>query len=215
MGMPRPLSTTVTPPSARRVTSMREAYPAIASSTELSTTSQMRWWRPRGPVVPMYMPGRSRTASRPSRTVMSLAAYVSRVAVTTLLRGPGGTGKPACGGEIYTRVSLPERRLFPKLLAAPNRRFTAQRWHFRPTGRRSQLHIFDGIGAEFGHEQMPQFRHRVLEERNAAAVVCLDHQHAHLEIQRTSLLGPSRAGDPPPVSGDGHHHEWLAQPESA
>src|SRR5690606_29487984 len=33
----------------------------------------------------MYMPGRSRTASRPSRTVMSLAAYVWRVAVTNTL----------------------------------------------------------------------------------------------------------------------------------
>src|SRR5690606_40212639 len=67
---------------------------------ELSTTSQMRWWRPRGPVEPMYMPGRSRTASRPSRTVMSFAAYVSRVAVTTLLQGFGdlaGAGRPACG----------------------------------------------------------------------------------------------------------------------
>src|SRR3954468_20249644 len=34
------------------------------------------WCSPRGPVDPMYMPGRLRTASRPSSTVMSLAPYV-------------------------------------------------------------------------------------------------------------------------------------------
>ena len=38
-GMPRPLSTTLTAPSARSVTSMWSQYPASASSTELSTTS--------------------------------------------------------------------------------------------------------------------------------------------------------------------------------
>src|SRR5439155_2230559 len=37
----------------------------------------MRWWSPRAPVEPMYMPGRSRTGSSPSRTVMSLAVYVA------------------------------------------------------------------------------------------------------------------------------------------
>ena len=36
---------------------MRVQWPAMASSTELSTTSQTRWWRPLGPVEPMYMPG--------------------------------------------------------------------------------------------------------------------------------------------------------------
>ncbi len=38
-GIPRPLSMTRTPPSASRVTSTALAYPASASSTELSTTS--------------------------------------------------------------------------------------------------------------------------------------------------------------------------------
>ncbi len=52
---------------------MRLANPAMASSTALSTTSQMRWWRPARPVEPMYIPGRLRTGSRPSRTWMSLA----------------------------------------------------------------------------------------------------------------------------------------------
>ncbi len=53
---------------------MRSQKPAMASSTELSTTSQTRWCRPRTPVDPMYMPGRFRTASSPSRTVMSCAS---------------------------------------------------------------------------------------------------------------------------------------------
>src|SRR5579875_924544 len=60
---------------------MRVAYPAMASSTELSTTSQTRWWSPLGPVEPMYMPGRLRTGSRPSRTVMSWAVYSEPIAV--------------------------------------------------------------------------------------------------------------------------------------
>ena len=69
-GMPRPSSMTRTPPSAWSTTSTRVAWPAIASSTALSTTSHIRWCSPRSPVEPMYMPGRLRTASRPSRTVI-------------------------------------------------------------------------------------------------------------------------------------------------
>ena len=71
--MPEPSSATRTAPSAVRVTSMRLQRPASASSTELSTTSHTRWCRPRAPVEPMYIPGRLRTASSPSRTVMFLA----------------------------------------------------------------------------------------------------------------------------------------------
>ena len=41
--------------------------PAITSSILLSTTSVIRWCRPRWSVAPMYMPGRTRTASSPSR----------------------------------------------------------------------------------------------------------------------------------------------------
>ena len=63
-GMPRPLSTTRTEASAQMVTSMLVQTPASASSTELSTTSYTRWWRPRCPVDPMYMPGRLRTGSK-------------------------------------------------------------------------------------------------------------------------------------------------------
>ncbi len=54
---------------------MRLQKPAMASSTELSTTSQMRWCSPFSPVEPMYMPGRLRTGSSPDRTDIWLALY--------------------------------------------------------------------------------------------------------------------------------------------
>src|SRR6266446_4652972 len=75
-GMPRPLSTTVTDSSACTVTLISSAKPAIASSTELSTTSQTRWCKPISPVEPMYIAGRRRTASRPPRTLIDFASYL-------------------------------------------------------------------------------------------------------------------------------------------
>src|SRR6188508_3115224 len=77
--MPEPLSVIVTDVSGWMVISIVLARPAMASSTALSITSYASWCSPRGPVEPMYMPGRSRTGSRPSRTVMSLAVYVALV----------------------------------------------------------------------------------------------------------------------------------------
>ena len=50
---------------------MSSQWPASASSIELSTTSNTRWCRPvPSEVSPMYMPGRLRTASSPSRIWM-------------------------------------------------------------------------------------------------------------------------------------------------
>src|SRR5436190_14143943 len=46
----------------------------------LSTTSQTRWCRPADPTPPMYIPGRLRTGSSPSRTVMSFAEYDDAIA---------------------------------------------------------------------------------------------------------------------------------------
>src|SRR5699024_11846689 len=74
-GIPRPSSVTSTPPSSMRRTMTLEACPAMASSTELSTTSQIRWCKPRGPVEPIYIPRRLRTASKPSRIVIDPALY--------------------------------------------------------------------------------------------------------------------------------------------
>mmetsp|Transcript_3535 Transcript_3535/g.8517 ORF Transcript_3535/g.8517 Transcript_3535/m.8517 type:complete len:223 (+) Transcript_3535:1809-2477(+) len=70
VGIPRPSSTTVQDPSGLMVVEIKVACPAKASSTELSTTSHTRWCKPSGPVDPMYMPGRFRTGSRPSKTVI-------------------------------------------------------------------------------------------------------------------------------------------------
>ena len=125
-GMPRPSSLTRTAPSAWMVTSMRLAYPARASSTELSTTSYTRWCRPRSVVEPIYIPGRLRTASSPSRTVMSDAPYSWGCSVATgakllglnwyepccLSRVPHPLG---CGRHIFFNILpkySPSRRLF-------------------------------------------------------------------------------------------------------
>lgn len=45
--------------------------PPCTSSTALSRTSYTRWCSPLTHVLPMYMPGRMRTASRPLRTCAS------------------------------------------------------------------------------------------------------------------------------------------------
>jgi hypothetical protein len=97
-GMPRPSSRTRQPPSASSVTSMRDAWPAMASSMALSTTSHTRWCRPEEPVDPMYMPGRLRTGSRPSSTWISAAVYRP---VARLSRAMPATIRAACDGSAY------------------------------------------------------------------------------------------------------------------
>src|SRR5690606_25094259 len=75
-GVPRPLSSTETEPSASSSISTRSQCPASASSMALSETSNTMWCRPEpSSVSPMYMPGRLRTASRPLRTLMESAPY--------------------------------------------------------------------------------------------------------------------------------------------
>src|SRR3989344_885326 len=75
IGIPRPSSVTRTRWFGKSVTKIFLAYPAIASSMELSTTSQIKWCRPSAPVEPIYIPGRFRTGSKPSNTKISLAVY--------------------------------------------------------------------------------------------------------------------------------------------
>ncbi len=67
-GMPRPLSCTSADPSGCSTTCTRSQKPPSASSTALSMTSHRQCMSPRVSVEPMYMPGRLRTASRPSST---------------------------------------------------------------------------------------------------------------------------------------------------
>src|ERR1700719_2889746 len=75
-GMPRPLSITVTLLSSCTETLISSQKPAMASSTELSTTSQTKWCRPSSPVEPIYIAGRLRTASIPPKTLIDVASYL-------------------------------------------------------------------------------------------------------------------------------------------
>ncbi len=73
-GMPRPLSVTTRVPPSSSSTSMKLAWPATASSIELSITSAKRWWNAFSSVPPIYMPGRRRTGSSPSSTSIAEAS---------------------------------------------------------------------------------------------------------------------------------------------
>ena len=74
VGMPRPLSVTLTEPSALSWMSIRSQCPASASSIALSDTSNTMWCSPEpSSVSPIYMPGRLRTASRPLSTLIEEA----------------------------------------------------------------------------------------------------------------------------------------------
>src|ERR671914_322485 len=86
----------------------------------------MRWWSPRDPVEPTYMPGRSRTGSRPSRTVMSFAVYVVSVIKKALLLR-----------RFWALGSLPER----PVVRLPRTRRQAGRG--RPRDELSQLRVLD------------------------------------------------------------------------
>ena len=92
-------------------TSMCVAWPAIASSMELSTTSHTRWWRPRTSVEPMYMPGRRRTASRPSRTWMESAPYAA--ALARCRRAVGALGPHAPRAAACSVTALASHRSAP------------------------------------------------------------------------------------------------------
>ncbi len=74
-GTPRPLSLIHIPPSFCIVICISLQKPASCSSMLLSRISQTRWCSPRGPVEPIYMPGRLRTASRPSNITISFPVY--------------------------------------------------------------------------------------------------------------------------------------------
>src|SRR4051812_22152380 len=56
------------------------------------------WCRPRSPVEPMYIPGRLRTASRPSRTVMELPEYAFSVFGRATTWGPSVAQSAAAPG---------------------------------------------------------------------------------------------------------------------
>ena len=74
-GMPRAVSRTSTLWSLCRMIEIEPPWPPRASSTLLSIISHRQCMSPRESVEPMYMPGRLRTASRPSSTDRWRAEY--------------------------------------------------------------------------------------------------------------------------------------------
>src|SRR6266567_7680840 len=83
----------------------------MASSTALSTTSDTSWWRPVVVVEPIYMLGRRRTCSRPSRTWICSAVYATSAPRDLgrlgdcALRAPGGDcALRAPGGDCALRA---------------------------------------------------------------------------------------------------------------
>ncbi len=78
------------------------AVPARASSTALSMISHRQCMRPRESVEPMYIPGRLRTASRPSRTSRFAAVYLSSPP-----EGPEGSGWGESPGSVRGPVHAP------------------------------------------------------------------------------------------------------------
>src|SRR5579859_3364105 len=63
------------------------------------------WCRPYRSVLPMYMPGRLRTAVRPSRTSMSAPVYAAVVAKSSPLASDcsssSGSSNRSCGNATY------------------------------------------------------------------------------------------------------------------
>src|SRR5260370_6276389 len=112
--MPRPLSVIVTAsPPLCSVSVMASACPLRYSSTALSTISQTRWCSPLLSTPPMYMDGRLRTGSRPSRTMMSLPVYVA--ALIALVPNLFRTNDPIIisrkGGKTQRNASYSSLRL--------------------------------------------------------------------------------------------------------
>ena len=104
-------------PSLCSVTVISDACPFIASSTELSTISQIKWCSPAMPTPPMYMPGRLRTGSKSFQgddvfgvVTFRCGAHGSWAELSQVgnIRGGGwsrSTGdKPACDYEPFSNV---------------------------------------------------------------------------------------------------------------
>src|SRR4051812_32983748 len=212
--MPRPSSTTRQPPSASSVTSTRVQKPAIASSTELSTTSQMRWWRPARPVEPMYIPGRLRTGSRPSRTWMSWAPYpalgclASDDTRTSIIGDNVRADLHFCGGDPWMAAgpgaaANPRRELLTSLPPGCDAKADSPRRTPARTGWSAAADAdVDRVDPRPGLFGQPAL-HRLLQEaqlRRPCGVIDLDHQTGAVEAHRLDVRGHGRSdrGIPPP-----------------
>src|SRR6185295_6029076 len=108
-GMPRPSSSTEQLPSGSSVTVICLQWPARCSSTALSTHSQTRWCSAEPSCTsPMYMPGRLRTASSPSSTVMFSEPYVSLAGELSVTTEPSiEAASAACRSVVKVLISYP------------------------------------------------------------------------------------------------------------
>src|SRR6188472_1866033 len=116
----------------------------------------MRWWRPREPVEPMYIPGRRRTGSRPSRTVMSFAVYVASVMKKALQfqrNWPGtSVSELAAGASDYKARGGGPRDEVAKLVVLDRGRESACLGALaRPWTRRRRWSPSAGFGTRFGN----------------------------------------------------------------
>src|SRR5690606_25778728 len=210
VGMPRPLSSTLTDPSGLSSISTRSQWPASASSIALSETSNTMWCRPDpSSVSPMYMPGRLRTASRPVRTLMESAAYSAGVCASSVMpacpafsahlivpRARNVTRRApdfaSCEGDEHTHndqkrarhdVDPPKRARRPQ---KPARLAKGKGGHEVAAKRNERGHQDDGRDVRAGDP-------RQVEE---------PRQHAHIEEDRLGVADhgrdPGREGRPPP-----------------
>src|SRR5262249_22090442 len=158
--MPRPLSMTViASPFLCRVTVMESAWPLRYSSTELSTISQTRWCRPLESVEPMYMLGRLRTGSRPSRTVMEDSAVYRLGAVAEDI-----SGQPRVDfQQRYCRVRFKSRRRLRIQPPAAGRPVdhVHNSDHVVPRHRPPVPGIGRGVGVVPEHEKLVRTEHNV------------------------------------------------------
>ena len=99
----------------------------MASSTELSTTSQTRWWRPVGPVDPMYMPGP--LADRLETLEDGDVARRRRNSRGRRLRSSSVFS--ATGAPFHSGVSIGERRRAPGAVALRAQAGRARRFRCR------------------------------------------------------------------------------------
>src|SRR5207253_1159248 len=140
--------------------------PASASSMELSTTSYTRWCRPAGPVDPMYIAGRLRTASSPSRTLILSAEYSSTSAAVPWPLLSAGTPIAGLFGSFSSFSSVRSTLLcFLVWLRASDFGLQGlpEAWSLEPLKPSSHPHRHDHVGvvvafgSDRGHHRLTHF----------------------------------------------------------
>jgi hypothetical protein len=195
---------------------MRVAWPAMASSTELSTTSHTRWCSPVGPVLPMYMPGRLRHGVEPledldvlgpvGSSTCAMARPLRRADVEAPSPGPSRTGRQAerkdhslpapCDSSVDP--SRQRRRDAPGGPGAipPPRPLTAA-LPVAAGGAHEQLE-----GRDHPRAQLAPMRATRSASNHRSCVAQLGSSTATTSVVPRSALGRVRAPTPSPTSSD-------------